>query len=217
MQVEDQKHEYQLEGPNIQKQPHTEFSGITQPSTRSHWFRVSFLISSTAFFERVTNKAKSFAFTDSDDDHSTPDSWWTHILLPIAICTACSTVSGAHCKNLPDPDLFMLYLFWQVWLSRLDSKGLQVCAEPTSDWDLARTCAEGCGSCSVYMYIVLRQGYFITSNKVSLAEVGSYKIYWVYSLLLQHLSIYCSGNHSLSNLYCPYVVPTRTRKLFYTP
>ena len=29
----------------------------------------------------------------------------------------------------------------------------------------------------------------------------------VYSFL-QHLSIYCSDNHSLSHLHCPYVVPT---------
>ena len=27
-----------------------------------------------------------------------------------------------------------------------------------------------------------------------------------YSLLLQHLSIYYNDNHSLSDLYCPYVV-----------
>ena len=80
-----------------------------------------------------------------------------------------------------------MYLFGRIWLSRLGSEALQVCVEPAIDWDPAKTNAKGCGSMQYINYFIEK----ITE----------------YSLLLQHLSIYYNDNHSLSDVYCPFVVP----------
>ena len=71
---------------------------------------------------------------------------------------------------------------------RLDSEGLQVCAESASDRDPVKTMqCKGVWLDAVYVTFIEK----ITEE----------------SLLLQHISIYYNDNDSLSDLYCPYVVP----------
>ena len=85
---------------------------------------------------------------------------------------------GAHCKESSSQIGWFCAVFARfsrVWLSRLDSEGLQVCAEPASDWDPAKTImlrghsVARCQYNAVYIYTFIEYSlynYYNTSQHI---------------------------------------------------